>query len=125
MVDLAEKPTKESINQMIQHFQRIWNETHGIFRLVDTYYERTFQLWERGSNRPNLHPLKPRSIIDTALDQLMGHEAQSHRFGEDEGGAEERDQVEKAMNAIFRQTALQEISLSYKQAGKNLLLYLH
>ena len=67
--------------------------------------------------------MKPRSIIDTALDQLMGHEAQVHRFGEDEGKAEERDQVEKSMNAIFRQTALQEISLSHKQAGKNLLLY--
>jgi len=123
VVDLAEKPTEESIRQLIQHFTRIWSEAHGIFREVETYYERTFALWEKGSNRPNLHPLKPRSIIDTALDQLMGHEAQCHRFGEDEGEAEERDNVEKAMNAIFRQTALQEASLSFKQAGKNLLLY--
>lgn len=123
MVDLAEKPTIESIKQIIQHFERIWSDAHGIFRTVDTYYERTFRLWESGSNRPNLHPLKPRSIIDTALDQLMGHEAQTHRFGEDEGGAEDRDQVEKAMNAIFRQAALQESSLSFKQAGKHLLLY--
>jgi len=123
MVDLAEKPTIDSIKVMHQHLENIWREAHGIFRTIDTYYERTFALWEKGANRPNLHPMKPRSIIDTALDQLMGHEAQSHRFGEDEGKAEERDQVEKAMNAIFRQAALQEISLSFKQAGKNLLLY--
>lgn len=123
MADLAEKPTTESIKQMIEHFGRIWSDAHAIFRLVDTYYERTFPLWEKGSNRPNLHPLKPRSIIDTALDQLMGHEAQTHRFGEDEGKAEERDQVEKAMNAVFRQAALRETSLSFKQAGKHLLLY--
>jgi hypothetical protein len=123
VVDLAEKPTIESIKQMVKHFDDIWREAHGIFHTVDTYYERTFDLWEKGANRPNLHPMKPRSIIDTALDQLMGHEAQTHRFGEDEGKAQERDQVEKAMNAIFRQAALQEVSLSFKQAGKNLLLY--
>jgi len=123
MVDIAEKPTIESIKQMIQHYERVWSDAHSIFRLVDTFYERTFALWERGSNRPNIHPMKPRSIIDTALDQLMGHEAQSHRFGEDEGKTEERDQVEKAMNAIFRQATLKEVSLSFKQAGKNLLLY--
>ena len=123
VVDLAEKPTAGSIKEMHQHLQRIWNEAHGIFRLVDTYYERTFALWERGSNRPNLHPMKPRSIVDTALDQLMGHEAQVHRFGDQEGEAEERDQVEKTMNAVFRQAALQEVSLSFKQAGKHLLLY--
>lgn len=123
MVDLAEKPTEESIRQMIQHFTTIWGETHAIMSTIDTYYERTFDLWEKGSNRPTLHPMKPRAIIDTALDQLIGHEAQTHRFGEDEGKTEERDQVEKAMNAIFRQTALKETSLSFKQAGKNLLLY--
>lgn len=123
MVDLAEKPTEESIGQMHQRLERIWSDAHGIFRTVDTYYERTFRLWERGSTRPTLRPMKPRSIIDTALDQLMGHEAQVHRFGEDEGKAEERDQVEKTMNAVFRQAALQEVSLSFKQAGKNLLLY--
>jgi hypothetical protein len=123
VVDLAEKPDVASIKDMHQHLQKIWNESHGIWRTIDTYYERTFSLWEKGSNRPNLHPMKPRSIVDTALDQLMGHEAQVHRFGEDEGKAEERDQVEKTMNAVFRQTALQEVSLSFKQAGKHLLLY--
>jgi len=123
MVDLAEKPTSVSIKEMHQHLQRIWNQAHGIWKTIDTYYERTFRLWEVGSNRPNLHPMKPRSIVDTALDQLMGHEAQIQRFGEDEGKAEERDQVEKAMNAIFRQAALQEVSLSHKQAGKHMLLY--
>lgn len=123
MVDLADKPTIESIKVMHQHLENIWRDAHGIFRIIDTYYERTFALWEPKANRPNLHPMKPRSIIDTALDQLMGHEAQVHRFGEDEGKAEDRDQVEKAMNAIFRQAALQEVSLSFKQAGKHLLLY--
>jgi len=123
MVDLAEKPTTGSIKDMHQHLARIWMEAHGVFKLVDTFYERTFDLWEHGVKRPNLHPMKPRSIIDTALDQLMGHEAQVHRFGEDESKAEDRDQVEKTMNAIFRQAALQEVSLSHKQAGKHLLLY--
>ena len=123
MADLSEKPTVGSIKDMHQHLRRIWDESHEIWRTIDTYYERTFALWEKGSSRPNLHPMKPRSIIDTALDQLMGHEAQVHRFGEDEGKAEERDQVEKTMNAVFRQAALQEVSLSFKQAGKHLLLY--
>lgn len=123
MVDLAEKPTAELITQMKTHFERLWAETHTIMKMVDPFYERTFALWELGTNRPNLHPMKPRSIIDTALDQLMGHEAQVHRFGEDEGEQEDRDEVEKAMNAIFRQAGLQEVSLTHKQAGKHLLMY--
>lgn len=123
MTSFSDKPDIDHIKRMQTHLSRIWTEAHGIFRTVDTYYERTFQLWERGINRPNIHTLKPRSIVDTALDQLMGHEAQAHRFGEDETGAENRDETEKAVNAIFRQAALKESSLSFKAAGKNLILY--
>ena len=60
MVDLAEKPTEQSIKQIKQHFEGIWRDTHGIMREVDTYYERTFALWEKGAKRPDLHPMKPR-----------------------------------------------------------------
>ena len=121
MVNLSDKPTIESIQQIKTHYERIWNDAHGVFRMVDTFYDRTFKLWDDGVKRPTIHPMKPRSIIDTALDQLMGHEAQTHRFGEED--SEDRDEVEKAMNAIFRQAALQEVSLSFKGAGKNLILY--
>ena len=123
MPGFSGKPDAEHIRRMHTHLARIWSDAHSTFKLVDTFYERTVALWEGGIKRPNIHTLKPRSIVDTALDQLMGHEAQSHRFGEDEGTAEDRDQVEKTINAIFHQTALKETSLTFKQAGKNIILY--
>lgn len=121
MLRLDEKPDAGMIQGMRTHLARVWTQTHAWNVTRDTFYNRTYPLWPAGVNRPILRPGKARSIIDHGVDQLLGSSPTVERFGDTK--KVENDQVELAMQAMFHQIGLQEPSLSFKEAAKNLLLY--
>ena len=83
MPSLDEKPTLEYIKQQAKNLKEVWRETHDQWTLCDTYYDRTFPLWPAGMDRPVVHPATPKSLIDTAVDQMMGHSPTFERFPRD------------------------------------------
>lgn len=123
MPSFDEKPTVESIIQMANHLEKVWQDAHNRWKIADEYYNRDFPLWNPGSNRPVFHPAKSRSVVDTAVDQLLGFEPQVERFPEKVDQKEAADSGELAIRALFHQTSLLEPSLTFKEAGKNLTLY--
>lgn len=123
MVMLEQKPTVELIKVHTQHLRDVWRETHQRWRVYDTFYERTFQLWDPKLNRPVVHPAKPKSIVDTAVDQMMGHEPTFERFPANAGEQEQADTGEKALKAMFAQMGLLEPELTLETVKKNLILY--
>lgn len=121
MLHLDEKPDAKTIRQLTTHFERVWRRTHTWNSVRDEFYNRTFALWPKGSTRPVFRPGKARSIIDHAVDQLLGSDPTIERFGDDK--AEANDQVEKALRSIFHQVALQSTSPAITDIKKHLLLY--
>ncbi len=117
------KPTIESIKAHTEYLKEVWRDTHDNWRTYDTYYDRTFKLWDPKSNRPTVHPAKPRAIIDTAVSQLMGHEPTFERFPRDAGEQTQADSGEKALKSMFEQMALLESELTPETVKKHLMIY--
>ena len=125
-MNLDDKPTVESVRQMVRHLEGVWSQTHAKWRTVDTYYQQTFRLWPEGLDRPEwLKPARSRSIIDHAVDHQLAHEPIVSRppTDDDEEAKRKADRVEPALKAIMDEASLLEPSLTWKQAGKHLLLY--
>jgi hypothetical protein len=123
MMFFDEKPTTELITSMVEHLTDVWRETHSQWMLYDTFYDRTFQLWDPKLTRPIVHPAKPKSIVDTAVDQMMGHEPTYERFPRNPSKKDEADSGEKALKSIHTQTGLLEAELTLETVKKNLVLY--
>ncbi len=125
-MNLDEKPTVESVRQMVRHLEGVWSRTHAKWRTIDTYYQQTFRLWPEGLDRPEwLKPARSRSIIDHAVDHQLAHDPIVSRppSEDDEEAKRKADRVEPAVKAILDEASLMEPSLTWKQAGKHLLLY--
>ena len=121
-----EKPTVESIRQITKYLQDVWSRTHNKWREIDSYYQQEFNLWPEGLNRPEwLKPARSRSIVDHAVDHQLAYEPIVHRFPTTQTEASERraNEVEPALKAILDEASLFEPTMTWKQVGKNLLLY--
>ncbi len=116
-------PTIELIQAQVTHLKNVWRLTHNKWGVYDTFYNRTFPLWDRKLNRPTVHPAKPKSIVDTAVDQMMGHEPTYERFPRDVDDKDEADSGEKALKSIHSQAGLLETELPLETVKKNLILY--
>ena len=120
------RPTAESVTTARKQLQDLWSNCHGKWEQVDSYYNRTFQVWPDGLDRPGWYrPMRARSIIDHAVDRQLAHEPTIHRepVGQGEEHKAKADKVEPALRAIMRHVSLEEISLPWKQAAKHLMLY--
>ena len=120
------RPTVEYISQTYSHLSGVWNNTHLKWMDIDRYYNRIFPLWQIGQNRPSwLRPAKARSIVDHAQDRLLAHEVSVDVFprSPSEQHHSDADALENALRALVDTAQLQEISLTWKQAGKHELLY--
>ena len=63
-MNLDDKPTVDSIRQMVRHLEGVWSRTHAKWRTVDTYYQQTFRLWPEGLDRPEwLKPADRKSVV--------------------------------------------------------------
>jgi len=126
-MDLTEKPDASTVDSMHSHLSGVWNRTHTErWPLVDTYYNNTFPLWPTGSNRPEwLRPSRGRAIIDHAVDHLLAFEPVLRRFpsSQEEEDKVMADNIEKIMQSIMNRAAIIENTLTWKQAGKHLLMY--
>ena len=77
-------------------------------------------------DRPDWYkPMRGRSVVDHAVDHQLAHEPSIHRLPAGEGEEHKRraDRVEPALRSILNEAAALETSLTWKQVGKNLLLY--
>ena len=45
---MSDKPTCEIINQYRKYLGDLWSNAHAKWETIDTYYNRTFQLWPQG-----------------------------------------------------------------------------
>ena len=120
------KPTSGSVEIARKQLQDLWSNCHGKWEQVDSYYNRTFQVWPDGLDRPGWYrPMRARSIIDHAVDRQLAHEPTIHRepVGQGEEHKAKADKVEPAIRAILKQIGLEEISLPWKQAAKHMMLY--
>lgn len=120
------RPDAKYILSLKKHRTDLWAQAHAEWSRVDTYYNRTFPLWEDGDDsRPVYHPSKPTSLIDHAVDQFLSYTPIPHKFtsGRGEAKKEDADRIEPAMSALFRKAALMEPVLTWKQVSKHLLLY--
>jgi len=125
-LNLDEKPTLESIRQMVRHLEGVWSRTHAKWRQVDSFYQQEYKLWPEGLDRPEwLKPARSRSIVDHAVDHQLAHDPIISRppTSDDEDAKIKADRVEPALKSILDEASLLEPTLTWKQAGKHLLLY--
>lgn len=123
MPGFEEKPTTEHIKQQVKYLEDVWRDTHQLWEMCDAYYDRTFEIWDPKSKRPRIHPATPRSLIDTAVAQMMGHEPTFERFPRDLSRKDDADTGEKALAAIFRQKELLETDAPTETLKKHMMLY--
>ena len=123
---MADKPTIEIIGQYRKYLGDLWSNTHTKWEKIDTYYNRTFQLWPEGMDRPEwFKPMRARSLVDHAVDHQLAHEPLVSRSPAGTGEEHKRnaDLLEPGLKAIMDEAALLEPNLTWKQVGKHLLLY--
>jgi hypothetical protein len=122
---LAEEPTTAVIDSHYRRLQEIWSGAHRQWDLYDSYYFRTYSVWDGPAARKRsgwLKPARPTSIVDHAVDHQLAAEPLYHRWptSESEPAKEAADRVEKAMEAMAAEQALLEPGLTWKSVGKNL-----
>jgi len=125
-LNFDEKPTIESIRQMVRHLEGVWSRTHAKWQVVDSFYQQEYRLWPEGLDRPEwLKPARSRSIVDHATDHQLAHDPIVSRppTGDDEEDQAKADRVEPALKSILDEAALLEPTLTWKQAGKHMILY--
>ncbi len=124
---LSDEPTPEIIDQHFSRLNEIWSNARRKWEKYDSYYFRTYSVWDNkdAHDIPGwLKPSRPTSIIDSAVDHQLASEPLFHRqpVGDSDPSKENADNVEKATNSIFSEAALEEMpSLTWKQQGKNLV----
>ena len=123
----TEKPDASFIDALTGHLLSLWKDTHAHWEVIDSYYHRTFPLWdaEEVDDKPSYHPARATGIIDHAVDNQLAHRPRFHRFAADETERAQRraDKIEPFLDAVFEEAALIEPAMTWKQVGKNLLMY--
>jgi hypothetical protein len=104
----------------------LWANCHAKWAKIDTYYNRTFQLWPETSTRPGWYrPMRARSIIDHAVDRQIATEPKVHRFPATDSAENKAlaDDIEPGVQSILDNISLEEIVLPWKQVAKHMMLY--
>jgi hypothetical protein len=118
-------PDAETIDKLKSHLMGVWQKAHTQWKIIDSYYNRTFTLWKPGVTRPSYRPSTARRIIDSAVDTQLAFSPSVSKPPAGEGDEHKRmaDESEEAMKAIIDESSLLEPSLTWKQVGKNMALY--
>ena len=120
-----QRPNAGYIEDYATHYGRVWSNTHLAWKAVDALYHRTYAIWEPGLDRSEYRPSTPTNVIDHAADTQLAFEPRFHRqpVGMGDANKEAADRVEKALGAVFADSALKETVLPWKQLGRHLLHY--
>mgnify|MGYP001616638175 CR=1 FL=1 len=121
-------PDKQDITEAYQLEQARWSASMSNWEKMDSYYWRTYQVWnsvEQNKNRASYRPSTPASIIDHAADHQLGYEPSITRpvFTEREMEQTRADLIEPFLYAVFRDSSFQEANMTWKQGGRYLLHY--
>lgn len=123
---LAEEPTCALIDRHYRRLSEIWSNARRQWDTYDSYYKRTYSVWEGNAARKRpgwLKPAKPTSVIDHAVDHQMAANPKYHRWPtkDSDEAKQAADRVEVAMDAMAMEQALLEPVLTWKGLGKNLI----
>ena len=121
-----DEPTPTVIDSYRSHLKEVWTNAHRKWEQYDSYYFRSYSVWdgEESHTRPGwLKPARPTSLVDNAVDHQLASEPTPHRHPAraSEESRANADRVEEALKAILDEAALLEPSLTWKQEGKNLV----
>ena len=105
------------------HYKDIWSETHEKWRVLDDYYNLSWEIWGRAFQnlRSTYHPSRARSVVDHANDALMNFFPRVRRdpVGETDSHKDSAARVAGGLKAILNDSALEETMLTWKQIGHN------
>ena len=121
-----DEPDANVIDSYRSHLKEVWSAAHRKWEQYDSYYFRTYSIWdgEESHTRPGwLKPARPTSLVDNAVDHQLASEPTPHRHParQSEESRTNADRVEEALKAILDEASLLEPSLTWKQEGKNLV----
>jgi len=119
------KPDFASIGLLETHFNEVWGNAFGQWRLDDDMYWQRYVVWPQETERDSYHPAKSTELVDHAVDNLLSYTARFHRFvtGPEEIHQERADRIEKFLVALFEDTGNFETELPFKLIGKYLTHY--
>ena len=121
-----DEPDANVIDQYRSHLKEVWTNAHRKWEQYDSYYFRTYSVWEEAEahTRPGwLKPARPTSVVDNAVDHQLASEPTPHRnpARQSEESRNNADRVEEGLKAILDEASLLEPALTWKQQGKNLV----
>jgi hypothetical protein len=121
-----DEPDANVIDQYRSHLKEVWTNAHRKWEQYDSYYFRTYSVWEESEahTRPGwLKPARPTSLVDNAVDHQLASEPTPHRnpARQSEESRSNADRVEEGLKAILDEASLLEPALTWKQQGKNLV----
>ena len=121
-----DEPDANIIDQYRSHLKEVWTNAHRKWEQYDSYYFRTYSVWEESEahTRPGwLKPARPTSLVDNAVDHQLASEPTPHRnpARQSEESRSNADRVEEGLKAILDEASLLEPALTWKQQGKNLV----
>ena len=124
--DLTDKPDATVIDNLRSHLKEVWAKAHGNWDRWDSFYNRTYNIWEGAAaqERPGwLKPSRPTTIVDNAVTHQLSSEPIVHRYPtkETEEAEQDADAVEKGLRAVMDEASLAEPVLTWQQVGKNLV----
>jgi hypothetical protein len=122
---LSQEPTAAMIDNHYRRLHEIWQGAYHQWDEYDSYYFRTYNVWEGpvSNKRPGwLKPATPAAIVNNAVDRQLALQPVYHRFPTSDRpeAREAADRVEKALQVMAIEQAMLEPTLTWKTVGKNL-----
>lgn len=121
------KPDAASIFEDFTHLETMWNPAIANYRVIDDWYWQTARIWALplGVDRPQIIPPTAANIVNHMTASLAAFDFVPHREAVRRGkvGEEQADEVEPWTSGVFLEASLQEPSLTWMQAGKNVIQY--
>lgn len=123
------RPDGPLVSLYHDYYKELWSGSQKQWREYDTYFQRTFDVWDKSkknqANRPFYRRSTPTTVIQRAVDQLMGFDPSVHRepVGEAADSKEDADRTEIALKAIINDSIREETVSPFKQLGRNMLQY--
>ena len=126
----SQKPTAQSVGEDYSHYDTMWSPSKGDWRRVDEWVFQTAHIWfdpvsKTKLDRPEIIPPTATNIVEHMTVALSAYDFSPHRepAGRGKSNEEKADEIEPWISSVFLQAALQEPSLTWMQAGRNLFMY--
>lgn len=120
------KPDAQMIDEVATYYGNLWEDAWKIFRKVDEFYWRTFNVWPQTlKSRGIYRPSTAANIIDHAVDNQMAYKPTVHRpiFEEVPEVEKVSSRIEKGLTNILIDAALRDPVIAWKQLAKHLIAY--